>query len=302
MPLAYVNVPDGPGRGRGCRANVRATCVLRGRSGLAAAAHARGSNHRYRSSRPRRRAKCPMRVSAGYGPRALWHRGRADDTLRVPRHAGAHDGTARSVRIIQSRARMAGRDSRRLRQALRRGFASNNAQRTVWNRWHPRDSRGIPAGRPHALLGGPQLGAYLRLQDRTAARADRHGHARIGAAHRLRKSPPGWPSGKSSASSAGVISTPGVACLVRKEKFSAGVVISASHNPYHDNGVKLFAGSGMKFPDEIEEQTRDGNPAPPQRPAAGAPQPILSTGPPARRGLSGISARLRASGSELFPG
>ncbi len=54
--------------------------------------------------------------------------------------------------------------------------------------------------------------------------------------------------------SAGVISTPGVACLVRKEQFSAGVVISASHNPYQDNGVKLFAGSGMKFPDEIEEQ------------------------------------------------
>lgn len=54
--------------------------------------------------------------------------------------------------------------------------------------------------------------------------------------------------------SAGVISTPGVACLVRKEHFSAGVVISASHNPYHDNGVKLFAGSGMKFPDEVEEK------------------------------------------------
>lgn len=51
---------------------------------------------------------------------------------------------------------------------------------------------------------------------------------------------------------AGVISTPGVACLVRKEGFAAGVVISASHNPYHDNGVKLFARSGMKFPDEIE--------------------------------------------------
>jgi phosphoglucosamine mutase len=54
--------------------------------------------------------------------------------------------------------------------------------------------------------------------------------------------------------SAGIISTPGVACLVRKDKFAAGVVISASHNPYHDNGVKLFAGSGMKFPDEIEEK------------------------------------------------
>jgi phosphoglucosamine mutase len=53
---------------------------------------------------------------------------------------------------------------------------------------------------------------------------------------------------------AGVITTPGVACLVRKEGFAAGVVISASHNPYHDNGVKLFAGTGMKFADEIEEQ------------------------------------------------
>ena len=53
--------------------------------------------------------------------------------------------------------------------------------------------------------------------------------------------------------SAGVITTPGVACLVRQNNFSAGMVISASHNPFHDNGVKLFAGSGMKFPDDVEE-------------------------------------------------
>ena len=57
-----------------------------------------------------------------------------------------------------------------------------------------------------------------------------------------------------SAASAGVITTPGVACLVRQKKFSAGIVISASHNPYHDNGVKLFSSMGMKFPDDIEEQ------------------------------------------------
>ncbi|HYB60436.1 MAG TPA: phosphoglucosamine mutase [Methylomirabilota bacterium] len=54
--------------------------------------------------------------------------------------------------------------------------------------------------------------------------------------------------------SAGVITTPGIACLVRLEKFSAGIVLSASHNPYHDNGVKLFAASGMKFPDDVEEK------------------------------------------------
>src|SRR5215472_5125761 len=52
--------------------------------------------------------------------------------------------------------------------------------------------------------------------------------------------------------SAGVLTTPGVAWLVGREGFSAGVVISASHNPYHDNGVKLISSSGMKFPDAAE--------------------------------------------------
>jgi len=52
--------------------------------------------------------------------------------------------------------------------------------------------------------------------------------------------------------SAGVLTTPGVAWLVHCEGFSAGVVISASHNPYHDNGVKLISSSGMKFPDAVE--------------------------------------------------
>src|SRR5262249_33456365 len=52
---------------------------------------------------------------------------------------------------------------------------------------------------------------------------------------------------------AGVITTPGVACLVRQQGFQAGVVISASHNPFHDNGVKLFSDAGMKFPDSVEE-------------------------------------------------
>ncbi|MGB7435424.1 MAG: phosphoglucosamine mutase [Candidatus Acidiferrum sp.] len=53
---------------------------------------------------------------------------------------------------------------------------------------------------------------------------------------------------------AGVITTPGVACLVRHNDYQAGVVISASHNPYHDNGVKLFSHEGMKFPDAEEEK------------------------------------------------
>ena len=52
----------------------------------------------------------------------------------------------------------------------------------------------------------------------------------------------------------GVLTTPGVACLVRQNNFHAGVVISASHNPFHDNGVKLFSHAGMKFPDAVEEE------------------------------------------------
>jgi phosphoglucosamine mutase len=52
--------------------------------------------------------------------------------------------------------------------------------------------------------------------------------------------------------SAGVVTTPGVAWLVHMEGFSGGVVISASHNPYHDNGVKLVSSTGMKFPDDVE--------------------------------------------------
>jgi phosphoglucosamine mutase len=52
--------------------------------------------------------------------------------------------------------------------------------------------------------------------------------------------------------SAGVITTPGVAYLARVLKADAGVVISASHNPYHDNGIKIFAPSGRKLDDATE--------------------------------------------------
>jgi len=54
------------------------------------------------------------------------------------------------------------------------------------------------------------------------------------------------------AHSAGVITTPGVAYLARSRKFDAGVVISASHNPWTDNGIKVFSGDGFKLPDSHE--------------------------------------------------
>jgi len=51
---------------------------------------------------------------------------------------------------------------------------------------------------------------------------------------------------------AGVVTTPGVAYLTRTGPFLAGLVISASHNPYQDNGLKVFAHNGFKLPDEEE--------------------------------------------------
>jgi phosphoglucosamine mutase len=57
--------------------------------------------------------------------------------------------------------------------------------------------------------------------------------------------------------SAGVLPTPGVAWLVNREGFAAGTMISASHNPYHDNGVKLISSTGMKFPDAVEAKLEE---------------------------------------------
>ena len=56
---------------------------------------------------------------------------------------------------------------------------------------------------------------------------------------------------------AGLITTPGVAYLTRVETFVAGVMISASHNPYRDNGLKVFDHSGFKLPDEQEHRLED---------------------------------------------
>ncbi|MCR4962540.1 MAG: phosphoglucosamine mutase [Firmicutes bacterium] len=52
----------------------------------------------------------------------------------------------------------------------------------------------------------------------------------------------------------GVIPTPGVAALLRHLHGDAAAVISASHNPYYDNGIKFFARGGYKLPDEVEDQ------------------------------------------------
>jgi phosphoglucosamine mutase len=76
--------------------------------------------------------------------------------------------------------------------------------------------------------------------------------------------------------SAGVLTTPGGPGLVEHEELAAGVVISASHNPYHDNGVKLISASGMKFPDAVEGELEE--------------FVFSSTGPAAARGAVMVDA------------
>jgi len=58
--------------------------------------------------------------------------------------------------------------------------------------------------------------------------------------------------GGATAESAGVVTTPAIAFLTRSEGFDAGVVLSASHNPYRDNGIKIFTATGSKSTAELE--------------------------------------------------
>jgi phosphoglucosamine mutase len=117
--------------------------------------------------------------------------------------------------------------------------------------------RGVPGAPPlddpTLYATGLALGQYLR---------EEHGSAHVLIGMDTRESGPhiasvlaeGLTKTGATVAFAGVITTPGVACLVRQNDFQAGVVISASHNPYQDNGVKLFSHAGMKFPDSAEEE------------------------------------------------
>jgi phosphoglucosamine mutase len=59
------------------------------------------------------------------------------------------------------------------------------------------------------------------------------------------------------ATSLGIIPTPGVACVTRTTGAAAGVVISASHNPIADNGIKIFGSDGFKLSDELEDRIEE---------------------------------------------
>jgi phosphoglucosamine mutase len=81
---------------------------------------------------------------------------------------------------------------------------------------------------------------------------------------------------------AGVIPTPAIAFLASSAQAGAGIVISASHNPYFDNGIKIFNGSGYKLSDkkeaQIEERVLGGDTACPSQPALASGQVSKDTG------------------------
>jgi phosphoglucosamine mutase len=67
----------------------------------------------------------------------------------------------------------------------------------------------------------------------------------------------GLTAGGATVESAGVITTPAIAFLTHTHRFAAGIVISASHNPWQDNGIKLFGPDGFKLPDATELAIED---------------------------------------------
>jgi phosphoglucosamine mutase len=88
--------------------------------------------------------------------------------------------------------------------------------------------------RPRVLIGRDTRESSPRLEAQIAAGLTREGAEVV---------------------STGVIPTPAVAHLARREGFDLGVVLSASHNPYEDNGIKVFGGGGRKFTTELEDRT-----------------------------------------------
>jgi phosphoglucosamine mutase len=116
--------------------------------------------------------------------------------------------------------------------------------------------RGVPGTPPlddaTLFATGHALGAYLH-GEHSAARVLIGMDTRESGPHIAAVLAAGLSQADASVAFAGVITTPGVACLVRQNDFEAGAVISASHNPFNDNGVKLFSHAGMKFPDATEE-------------------------------------------------
>ncbi|HEY3743313.1 MAG TPA: phosphoglucosamine mutase [Bryobacteraceae bacterium] len=108
-----------------------------------------------------------------------------------------------------------------------------------------------PLDRPHAFALGVALAEWIHAK---------HLHPGVVIGMDTRESGP-WLAGSVAAGLqsldvhadfAGVVTTPGVAFLARTDHYAAGIMISASHNPFEDNGIKVFDHSGYKMPDDEE--------------------------------------------------
>jgi len=75
--------------------------------------------------------------------------------------------------------------------------------------------------------------------------------------------------------SAGIVPTPAIAYLTRTGEYDAGIVISASHNPYEDNGIKVFSGKGEKFSEQVEQEVEAILADSTWSAIAGAPPPVV---------------------------
>jgi phosphoglucosamine mutase len=121
-------------------------------------------------------------------------------------------------------------------------------------------------------LLGRELGR--RISDGRAARVVVGGDTRESTPRIVADMAAGLAEGGCNVAAAGVITTPGVAELVLELGARAGVAVSASHNPYEDNGIKIFGSDGRKWPDE-EEAYLEG-----RLEASRASAPVVATPPP----------------------
>ena len=91
----------------------------------------------------------------------------------------------------------------------------------------------VAGARPRVLIGGDTRESYGWIEESLAR---------------------GLTSQGAEVSSVSVTPTPGLAHLTRTEQFDAGIVVSASHNPYEDNGIKVFSGRGEKLDEDFERR------------------------------------------------
>ena len=107
-----------------------------------------------------------------------------------------------------------------------------------------------------AFAAGQAVTHVLKKKGHTTADHHRQGHAHLRATCSRAPSSPASPRWAGSRCWSGVLPTPGIAFMTESMRADAGIVISASHNPFQDNGIKLFSGQGFKLSDDAGGRDR----------------------------------------------